>query len=85
MLPFPSAQVTECPPPTHTHTQNNMAAGDLDLSIPVYREVTGMWPHRLRVQWQWSDCSAHINGTIRMYPKDGINAFWQAFYFANSK
>ncbi|KAL4448207.1 hypothetical protein ABPG75_005426 [Micractinium tetrahymenae] len=59
--------------------------GDVDFSIPVYREITGMWPHRLRVQWEWSDCSAMIDGDILLTPKDGINPQWQAFYFANTK
>ncbi|PSC67798.1 Expansin 1 [Micractinium conductrix] len=57
--------------------------GDVDFSIPVYREITGMWPHRLAIQWEWSDCSPQIEGDIIVTPKDGINAQWQAFYFAN--
>lgn len=46
-------------------------AGDVDFSIPVYREITGMWPHRLRVQWEWSDCSPMIEGNILLTPKVG--------------
>jgi hypothetical protein len=45
-----------------------------------------MWPHRLRVQWQWSkDCAEFIDGTMKLAPKDGINANWQAFFFSNFK
>lgn len=28
-----------------------------------------MWPHRLAIQWEWSDCSAKVDGPIRMAPK----------------
>ncbi|PRW44946.1 Expansin 1 [Chlorella sorokiniana] len=59
--------------------------GDVDFSIPAYRDITGMWPHRLAIQWEWSDCSAKLDGPIRMAPKDGINPQWQAFYFSNAK
>ncbi|KAL6768713.1 hypothetical protein ACKKBF_B15890 [Auxenochlorella protothecoides x Auxenochlorella symbiontica] len=59
--------------------------GDLDFSYPAYSAVTGSWPNRLKVSWEKVDCSAFIDGTIRMWPKDGVNPFWQAFYFANSK
>ncbi|EFN56252.1 hypothetical protein CHLNCDRAFT_51929 [Chlorella variabilis] len=59
--------------------------GDVDFSIPVYRDITGMWPHRLAIQWEWSDCSSNIEGDIHLAPKDGINAQWQAFYFSNAK
>lgn len=37
----------------------------------MYRDITGMWPHRLSIQWEWSDCSANIDGPIRMTPKVG--------------
>ncbi|KAL4419109.1 hypothetical protein ABPG77_004430 [Micractinium sp. CCAP 211/92] len=43
--------------------------GDVDFSIPVYREITGMWPHRLRVQWEWADCSPMVDGNILLTPK----------------
>jgi hypothetical protein len=46
-------------------------AGDVDFSIPVYRDITGMWPHRLKIQWEWSDCSANIDGDILLTPKVG--------------
>lgn len=52
-----------CPPPPPA------TAGDVDFSIPVYREITGMWPHRLRVQWEWADCSPMVDGNILLTPK----------------
>ena len=45
------------------------AHGDVDFSIPVYRDITGMWPHRLRISWEWSDCSDNMQGGIRLDPK----------------
>ena len=59
--------------------------GDLDLSIPAYEEVTGRWPHRLRVEWDWTDCGEWFEDDIRMDLKDGSNAWWRAFYFSNSR
>ena len=47
------------------------AHGDVDFSIPVYRDITGMWPHRLRISWEWSDCSDNMQGGIRLDPKVG--------------
>ena len=133
--PSPTLPLPSLPPARPTRT------GDVDFSIPVYREITGMWPHRLAIQWEWSDCSPQIEGDIIVTPKvgwvgvvggcigwvywwvgaaralaacrqrapllacasaaslrcyhsplpppppalpqDGINAQWQAFYFAN--
>jgi hypothetical protein len=48
--------------------------GDVDFSIPVYRDITGMWPHRLTIQWEWSDCSANIDGDIHLSPKVGLHS-----------
>ena len=60
--------------------------GDVDFSIPAYEELTGIWPHRLQIKWNWTDCPADkMSGTIRLDPKDGINAFWSAFYVSNSR
>ena len=39
--------------------------GDLDLSFPAYREVTGMWPHRLQISWRWADISSYIDGSMK--------------------
>ena len=73
--------------PTHSnHTTNSLPPrpplshppGDVDFSIPAYRDITGMWPHRLAIQWEWSDCSAKVEGPIRMAPKVGgwVLAWW---------
>lgn len=52
---------------------------------PGARPPAGKWPHRLTVQWQWADCAPFVNGSIRLWPKDGSNPYWQAFFFANLK
>ena len=54
-----------------------LAAGDIDFSFPAYKAVTGSWPNRLTIQWEFSDCSDQISGGIHLDPKDGINAQWQ--------
>eukprot|EP00890_Picochlorum_soloecismus_P003291 jgi/Picsp_1/3963/NSC_01475-R1_carbohydratebinding protein len=61
--------------------------GDLDLSIPAYEEVTGRWPHRLKVEWEWSDCGMWFDDDdeIRMDIKDGSNDWWRAFFFSNNR
>ena len=59
--------------------------GDLDLSIPAYEDVTGRWPHRLRVEWEWTDCGEWYDDDIRMDIKDGSNDWWRGFYFSNSR
>jgi len=61
--------------------------GDLDLSIPAYEEVTGRWPHRLKVEWEWSDCGMWFedDDEIRMDIKDGSNFWWRAFFFSNNR
>jgi expansin (peptidoglycan-binding protein) len=43
----------------------------------------GLWPHRLRIDWEWASCAPEISGTIALAPKDGATPFWQAFYLAN--
>lgn len=48
-------------------------------------QITGRWPHRLKVSWDWTDCDEVVNGTIKMDPKDGSNGFWNAFYVSNTK
>ena len=45
----------------------------------------GMWPHRLQVQWRWASCAPFIQGTIRSWPKEGSNPYWQALFFANHR
>jgi hypothetical protein len=53
--------------------------GDVDLSIPAYKAVTGRWPHRLAFEWEWASCAEEVEGPITFTPKgDEKNAFWQA-------
>lgn len=59
------------------------AEGDLDMSIPAYKAVTGLWPNRLKIEWEWTDCGGDMTGNIHWDPKDGSNAQWQAFYISN--
>ena len=58
--------------------------GDLDLSFPAYEDVTGRWPHRLKFEWKFVDCSTEFNygDKIRMDLKKGPNTWWRAFYFS---
>jgi hypothetical protein len=39
--------------------------GDVDFSFPAYKDITGLWPHRLSVEWTWSSCAPEIDGTIK--------------------
>lgn len=61
--------------------------GDLDLSIPAYEEVTGIWPHRLKFEWKFVDCVDEFDygEKIRMDLKAGPNQWWRAFYFSMNK
>ena len=59
--------------------------GDVDFSFGAYKDITGMWPHRLTIEWEWASCAPEIEGNIRFDPKDGINKFWQAFYLSNTR
>lgn len=59
--------------------------GDLDFGFEAYKELTGLWPHRLTIEWDWADCGENIDGSIQYDPKDGITKFWQAFYLSNTK
>lgn len=60
--------------------------GDVDFSIPAYNELTGLWPHRLQIEWEWLDtCDDLVEGEIHIAPKDGVNAWFHAFYLSNSK
>jgi hypothetical protein len=40
--------------------------GDLDFSIPAYKDLTGIWPHRLSIEWEWADCGELIDGPIHV-------------------
>lgn len=59
--------------------------GDVDFSYPAYSSVTGCWPDRLKVEWEWTSCAPDISGTIKYSPKPGSNYFWQAFFLSNSR
>eukprot|EP00887_Chlorella_sp_A99_P006892 scaffold2.g6892.t1 len=48
--------------------------GDVDLSVPAFKAVTGLSPDRVKIQWTFTSCSPEISGRI----------MWQAFYFSNS-
>lgn len=52
---------------------------------PCRLPPAGSWPNRLSVAWEFTDCSALVEGDMRVDPKDGVNAQWQAFYFSNAK
>jgi hypothetical protein len=58
--------------------------GDIDLSIPAYRDVTGRWPHRLTVNWEWTSCEDIVDGDLLLSPKDGQNPWYHAFYLSNA-
>jgi expansin (peptidoglycan-binding protein) len=53
------------------------------MSIPAYKAVTGLWPDRLKIEWEWTDCGSDMTGNIHWDPKDGSNAQWQACYVSN--
>lgn len=61
--------------------------GDLDLSFPAYKEITGRWPHRLKFEWKFVDCVDEFDygDKIRMDLKQGPNQWWRAFYFSMNK
>lgn len=59
--------------------------GDVDFSFGAYEDVTGLWPHRLNIEWEWASCAPEIEGTIKFWPKDGINPWFTAFYLSNSR
>jgi len=58
--------------------------GDIDMSIPAYRDVTGIWPHRLTVNWEWTSCEDIVDGDLLLSPKDNQNQWYHAFYISNA-
>jgi hypothetical protein len=40
--------------------------GDLDTSIPAWETMTGLPPDRMKITWQWADCSDLIPGTMKV-------------------
>ena len=62
--------------------------GSLDFSYPAYTALTGSWPNRLKISWQYAtSCAPFVSGGILYTPKAGIqsNGFWKAFFLANYK
>jgi len=59
--------------------------GDVDFSFDSYKEITGLWPHRLHITWKFTSCADDVSGSINFDPKDGITQFWQAFYLSNMR
>lgn len=59
--------------------------GDIDLSVNAFKELSGLSPDRVKVEWSWTSCQPYIQGNIRMDPKDrDYNEYWQALYLYNS-
>lgn len=61
--------------------------GDLDLSNEAYEEVTGRWPHRLKIGWRFlerEECNTHFDhgDEIRMDLKKPYNKYYRGFYFS---
>uniref|UniRef100_A0AAV1V2G7 Expansin-like EG45 domain-containing protein n=1 Tax=Peronospora matthiolae TaxID=2874970 RepID=A0AAV1V2G7_9STRA len=50
--------------------------GALDLSPTVYKEITGLDPHRLTVRWRFVDCPNPAS--VQVCLKEGSNANWMA-------
>ena len=39
--------------------------GDLDMSLPAFKKVTGLQPDRVKITWQFAECGNQITGPIR--------------------
>uniref|UniRef100_M4BM06 Expansin-like EG45 domain-containing protein n=1 Tax=Hyaloperonospora arabidopsidis (strain Emoy2) TaxID=559515 RepID=M4BM06_HYAAE len=50
--------------------------GALDLSPTVYKEITGLDPHRLTVRWRFVECPNPAS--VQVCLKEGSNANWMA-------
>ncbi len=44
--------------------------------------MTGIWPHRLAVEWEFVECGDRVDESVKMAVKDGSNAQWKAFYLS---
>ncbi|PSC75036.1 tRNA pseudouridine synthase mitochondrial-like [Micractinium conductrix] len=61
------------------------ARGDVDFSSPSFLELTGLTPDRVKVEWVFTSCRLHVQGGIRLDPKDkDFNKYWQGVYLYNS-
>jgi hypothetical protein len=56
--------------------------GDIDMSYPAYRAVTGTFPNRLKVEWDFVECGDDMQGKIWMHPKDGEASTSLQLFFA---
>ncbi|PRW60709.1 tRNA pseudouridine synthase mitochondrial-like [Chlorella sorokiniana] len=58
---------------------------DLDFSNPAFRELTGLSPDRVTIEWYFTSCANRITGGIQLSPKEsGVNEYWQAIFLHNS-
>lgn len=80
--PITAMVVDLCP---ECSAEPDSGVSDLDFSIPAYENVTGMWPHRLKIEWTWGDCADWYSGDIRIDLKAGSNQFWRALFFSNAR
>ncbi|CAI5720850.1 unnamed protein product [Hyaloperonospora brassicae] len=55
--------------------------GALDLSPTVYKEITGLDPHRLKVRWRFVDCPKPES--VQVCLKEGSNPNWVAIQPTN--
>lgn len=40
--------------------------GDLDFGMPIWDELTGMTPDRVKIQWKFTSCAPYIEDTIQV-------------------
>ncbi|KAF0686376.1 Aste57867_21820 [Aphanomyces stellatus] len=60
------AQVTDrCP---------ECKSGDLDMTLPLFQELTGYQTDKYAISWSFVDCP--VNGGIQVCAKDGSSKFW---------
>ncbi|ETW09020.1 hypothetical protein H310_01490 [Aphanomyces invadans] len=48
--------------------------GDLDLTLPLFNELTGHFTDKYKIEWQFVDCPT--NGGIVVCAKEGSSKFW---------
>jgi expansin len=56
--------------------------GDLDVSLSVFKKVTGNEPGRYKIKWKFIDCP--VTGNLKYCLKTGSNGFWAAVQPANA-
>ncbi|EQC34184.1 hypothetical protein SDRG_08391 [Saprolegnia diclina VS20] len=50
------------------------AHGDLDMSLPMFNKVTGLYTDRPKIKWQFVDCP--VAGGLKVCAKAGSSEFW---------